>query len=64
MQRFGDVIRVPADRYAEYVDKHDHIWPNIVELMRQAHIENFTIFTGMGICSNTLSTRATISCLT
>ena len=44
MQRFGDVIRVPADRYAEYVDKHDHIWPNIVELMRQAHIENFTIF--------------------
>ncbi len=44
MQRFADVIRVPAEKYAEYVEKHDHIWPNIVEMMRQAHIENFTIF--------------------
>lgn len=44
MQRFGDVIRVPADKYAEYVEKHDNIWPSIVEMMRQAHIENFTIF--------------------
>lgn len=44
MQRFGDVIRVSPGKYAEYVEKHDHIWPSIVEMMRQAHIENFTIF--------------------
>ena len=44
MKRFGDVIRVPAEKYAEYVEKHDHIWPEIVEMMRRAHIENFTIF--------------------
>lgn len=44
MQRFGDVIRVPAEKYAEYVEKHDNIWPSIVEMMRQAHVENFTIF--------------------
>ena len=44
MQRFGDVIRVPAEKYAEYVEKHDNIWPSIVEMMRQANIVNFTIF--------------------
>ncbi|MBQ2954912.1 MAG: L-rhamnose mutarotase [Clostridia bacterium] len=44
MKRFGDVIRVPADKYAEYVEKHNNIWPSIVEMMRDAHIQNFTIF--------------------
>ena len=44
MQRFGDVIRVPAEKYAEYIEKHDNIWPGIVEKMQKAHIENFTIF--------------------
>ena len=44
MQRFADVIRVPAEKYAEYVEKHDNIWPSIVEMMRQANIVNFTIF--------------------
>ena len=27
MMRFADVIQVPADRYDEYVEKHEHIWP-------------------------------------
>ena len=44
MRRFADVIRVPKERYAEYVEKHDNIWPAIVEMMRQANIVNFTIF--------------------
>ena len=44
MKRFADVIRVPAERYAEYIEKHDHIWPSIVQMMNKAHIENFTIF--------------------
>ena len=44
MKRFGDVIRVPKEKYLEYVEKHDNIWPSIVEKMKEAHIENFTIF--------------------
>ena len=44
MKRFGDVIRVSNEKYAEYVEKHNNIWPSIVEMMRQANIVNFTIF--------------------
>lgn len=44
MQRFGEVIKVKPEKYEEYRKLHDEIWPVIVELQKEAHMQNFTIF--------------------
>lgn len=44
MRRYADVIRVPEEKIEEYKRVHDQIWPSIVEKMRDANINNFTIF--------------------
>lgn len=44
MQRFGEVIKVRPEKYEEYCRLHDNIWPEIVELLKKANLQNFTIF--------------------
>lgn len=44
MQRFGEVIKVKPEKYEEYRKLHDNIWPEIVSLLKEANIQNFTIF--------------------
>lgn len=44
MTRFGQVIRVRPDRLEEYQRHHAHAWPGILAMIRQCHIQNYSIF--------------------
>ena len=44
MKRYGQVIKVKAEKFEEYKYLHDNIWPGIVEKIHRANVENFTIF--------------------
>ena len=44
MKRYGQVIRVRADRLEEYRRCHAEVWPGILQMIRQCHIRNYSIF--------------------
>lgn len=44
MKRLMQVIGVRPERFQEYCDLHEHIWPEVADAIRQAHLENYTIF--------------------
>lgn len=44
MQRYGQVVKVRPEKYEEYKYLHDNIWPEIVDLIHGANVENFSIF--------------------
>jgi L-rhamnose mutarotase len=43
-QRIGRRTRVKADAVGAYRDWHKRVWPEIVELTREAGVRNYTIF--------------------
>jgi L-rhamnose mutarotase len=44
MQRIGRRTRVKPAAIAEYRDWHRRVWPELLELNRQAGIRNYTIY--------------------
>lgn len=44
MQRFGQVIGVKANRIAEYEEIHAAVWPEVLALIHQYNIRNYSIF--------------------
>ena len=42
--RYGQVIRVRPDRLEEYRRYHAEVWPGILDMIRQCHIRNYSIF--------------------
>ena len=44
MTRYGQVIRVKADRLEEYKQHHAAVWPAILAMIRQCNIRNYSIF--------------------
>jgi len=36
--------RIKANQKAEYIRRHNEIWPELVELLKHAGISNYTIF--------------------
>ena len=44
MQRYAQVVKVRPEKYEEYKYLHDNIWPEIVDLIHAANVENFSIF--------------------
>lgn len=44
MQRMGMVIGIAPDRIAEYKALHAAVWPQVLKLLRQANVRNYTIF--------------------
>ena len=44
MTRYGQVIRVKADRLEEYKQYHAAVWPGILAMIRQCNIRNYSIF--------------------
>jgi L-rhamnose mutarotase len=44
MQRMGMVIGIAADRIAEYKALHAAVWPQVLKMLRQAKVRNYTIF--------------------
>ena len=44
MKRFGQVIGVKADRLEEYKKYHADVWPEILDVIRECNIQNYSIF--------------------
>ena len=44
MKRYGSVIRVKEDKVKEYIHLHANIWPDVLAMIRQCNIFNYSIF--------------------
>ncbi len=44
MKRFGHVIRLRGEKLQEYKRLHAAVWPEVLKMIRQCHIRNYTIF--------------------
>jgi L-rhamnose mutarotase len=43
-QRSAFVLHVKPDRIDEYVEVHAHVWPEMLQALRDAGIRNYSIF--------------------
>lgn len=44
MQRRSFVMRLKAEMKQEYIRRHDAIWPEMADMLRQAGIRNYSIW--------------------
>jgi len=44
MRRMGQVIRLRVEKRDEYLALHAQPWPGVLETLRAAHIQNYSIF--------------------
>ena len=44
MQRIASVIRLRPDREGEYRTLHANVWPDVLSILKAAHISNYSIF--------------------
>ncbi len=44
MKRLGQIIGVRADRLEEYKKYHADVWPEILDMIRECNIQNYSIF--------------------
>ena len=44
MKRFGQLIGVQEERFAEYVEYHAKVWPGVLQTIETCNIRNYSIF--------------------
>jgi L-rhamnose mutarotase len=44
MKRFGQVIGVKPETFAEYVKYHADVWPGVLKMIHDCNIRNYSIF--------------------
>ena len=44
MKRYGQVIGVRKDRLQEYKAYHAQVWPEVLDMIRDCNIRNYSIF--------------------
>lgn len=44
IKRYGQVIRVKPEKFAEYKKLHATVWPDILELISDCNIRNYSIY--------------------
>jgi len=44
MQRVGFILKVKEDKIEEYRKHHDHVWPEMLEALREAGWHNYSLF--------------------
>jgi L-rhamnose mutarotase len=44
MKRYGMVIQVKPDRFEEYKALHAAVWPDVLNMIRQCNIRNYSIY--------------------
>jgi L-rhamnose mutarotase len=44
MKRYGSVIGLRPERLEEYKKLHAAVWPEVLRMIRQCHIRNYTIY--------------------
>ena len=49
MQRFASLITLRPEKQAEYLELHRDVWPGVLEMLKRAHVSNYSIFLRDGI---------------
>lgn len=49
VRRYASVIRLRPEHEAEYRALHADAWPGVLETLRQAHIQNYSIYLRDGL---------------
>ena len=44
MQRYGMVIKVKPEKLEEYKKLHADVWPDVLKMIKECHIENYSIY--------------------
>ena len=44
MKRYGTVIRVRPEKLAEYTRLHSAVWPEVLDMIEQCNIRNYSIY--------------------
>ncbi len=44
MKRYGWVIGVKDEKIAEYKRLHADVWPDVLDMIKQCHIQNYSIY--------------------
>ncbi len=44
MQRYGMVIKVKADKFQEYKQLHVQVWPDVLKMIKECNIHNYSIY--------------------
>jgi L-rhamnose mutarotase len=44
MERVGFVLTVRADRLEEYKERHRHVWPEMLQALRETGWRNYSLF--------------------
>jgi L-rhamnose mutarotase len=44
MQRFGSVIKLKPEKIDVYKDLHAHVWPEVLKMIHQCNIQNYSIY--------------------
>lgn len=44
MKRYGSVIKVKPESLAAYKKYHEHVWPEIIDMIHRCQIRNYSIF--------------------
>jgi len=44
MKRYGMVIKVRAEKLAEYKELHSSVWPEVLDMIGQCNIGNYSIY--------------------
>jgi len=44
VQRYGSVIKVKPEKFAQYKKLHEAVWPGVVEMIGKCNIRNYSIY--------------------
>jgi L-rhamnose mutarotase len=44
MERYSSVIRLKPEKQAEYKELHAHVWPDVLRMIRECNIRNYSIY--------------------
>lgn len=44
MQRYGSIVEVKAEKLDEYVKLHSNVWPEVLDMIKQCNIRNYSIY--------------------
>lgn len=44
MKRYGQIIRLRPEFREEYINYHARVWPEVLKLIRECNIRNYSIF--------------------
>jgi L-rhamnose mutarotase len=44
MQRYGNVIKLKAEKLDEYKKLHANVWPDVLKMIRECNIRNYSIY--------------------